>query len=180
MSNPIQTHYIQTRYMDDGVYEYKFLCCGYIQESRSSPANFCPSCGTIIAGEKMKQPGSYSNFIRRRGSRMISQLGLSHRLYNGLDRKAYDFFLLGEFQRKFYGPIQDAAKILKFLNENCIFHLPYWVDSYQDVIDFSADIFDEDYDTHSKMWEIANTDGCEDLDRLWSVKVNLTGEIHDV
>ena len=176
---PVKSQYIQTRYMDDGVYEFKFLCCGYTQESRSSPANFCPGCGTMVGDEKPRQPGSYGNFARRRAIRKLVKKGEFYRLSNDLGHKAYDFYLLGKFQRKFYGSITDAAKILKFLNENCIFTFPYWVDSFQDVLDFSDDIFDEDYDIHSKMWEIAHTDGCEDLNRLWSVKVNLPGDLND-
>lgn len=171
---PVKSHYIKIRYTDDGCHEFKFLCCGYIQESRSSPANFCPACGTIIAGEKMKQPGGYNNFVRRRGMKTIIRKGLFHRFNISGDSKVYEFYRLGKFERKFYGSIIDAAKILKFLNDNRIFVLPNWVDNYEDICEFRSEIFDEDYDKHSKiMLMINNAQFCEDLDKIWHVRVNL-------
>lgn len=44
---------IEKRYTDDGCYLYLFTCCKYEQESRTSPAFFCPNCGKRIE-EKQK------------------------------------------------------------------------------------------------------------------------------
>ena len=132
------TKFINVRYTDEGCNEFKFLCCGYVQESRSEPMNYCPNCGSLVIGETIKRAGSYRNFIKKR----IYRNGKRYRIYAkwGLHNKKpigkYVIFNRDEPHGEFIGSGKELLKIVKFLNANKAGNYPSWLDWAESVESF--------------------------------------------